>query len=141
MKAGLTIILGALALCLVAPGAKAQGRVEVKVTGRTDTGGAEPTCLLTFRLTNGGADRIGTFAGEFAAMDTSGAALQTVSRTVPFLGVPPGASSEWSSAAVRNAHCDQVRLQIVRVACTGRCAPVAWAQEGLAGIEPPPARR
>ncbi|MBR0652080.1 hypothetical protein GXW78_20655 [Roseomonas terrae] len=133
--------MGALALCIAAPAAQAQGRVEVAVTGRTDTGGATPTCLLTFRLTNGGPNRIGTFAGEFAAVDAGGAALPTDSPTVPFLGVPPGASSEWSSGAVRNARCDQVRLRIVQVVCTGRCAPVAWTQEGLAGLEPPRTRR
>jgi hypothetical protein len=132
MQAALT----ALVLAGAAPGAMAQGALRMQVTGQTDTGGASPTCLMQFRLTNGGADRVNTFSAEIRAVHAqSGAVLRVPVSTIPFMGVEAGATKEWTVGAVNDARCDQVRLEVLRMTCVRRCGPATWTQQGLAAVE------
>ena len=123
----------------LAPAASAQGGIEVEVTARTDTGGAAPSCLLATRLRNGGERRITVFMADVEAKDAaSGAPLRLNQPQIPFSGVEPGATREWTSAAIAGARCEQVRLQVTRVTCSPRCGDaVAWRPVGLGGFQAP----
>lgn len=126
----------AAALALGATAAQAQGALRMQVSAETDTGGAEPACLLRFRLTNGGADRISTFSAEIRAVHAqTGAELRMPTTTVPFIGVAAGQAKDWNVGAVSGARCEAVRLQVVRMTCVRRCGPAAWTHQGLAAVE------
>jgi len=132
-------ILGVLMLGLgAAPAALAQGRAEVQLEARTDTGGAAPACLLTARLRNAGERRITVFAADVEAVDArSGAVLRLNQAQIAFGGVEPGATQERATTAVAGARCDQVRLRFTRVTCSPRCGEATWRTDGLARFEAP----
>ena len=126
----------AAAVVLGATAAQAQGGLRMQVNAETDAGGATPSCLLRFRLTNGGASRVGTFSAEIRAVHAqTGAELRVPMTTVPFRSVEPGEAKEWNFGAVSGARCESVRLQVVRMTCVRRCGPAAWTQQGLAAVE------
>lgn len=129
---------GALASLGLVPAAVAQGRIEVEVQARTDTGGAEPACRLAVRLRNGGDRRITVFVADVSAVDARGGdPLRLNQPQIPFSGIEPGATREWTTASVAGVRCEQVRLQVTRVTCSSRCAEVAWRPQGLGGFDPP----
>ena len=128
--------LAAMAAC-AAP-ASAQNRAELQLTARTDDGGAAASCLIATTLRNVGDTRISSFGAEIAATHTqTGAALTVPVAMIPFTGVQPGETKEWTALAVSGARCDQVRLRVTRVTCVRRCAAVSWRQDGLAALETP----
>lgn len=134
LAAGVALALG------LPPAAQAQTRVlnraEVQVTARTDGGGAAPYCAMVFQLRNVGTTRLGVFAAEIAATDMrSGAPLSVPTTTIPFSGVAPGATREWTTVGTHGAACDQVRLQVTQVTCMTRCESVVWTQRGLGALE------
>lgn len=133
------LLAGLLPALGLAPPAWAQGGIEVEVAARTDTGGAAPACLLAARLRNGGERRITVFAAEVEAKDAgSGAPLRLNQAQIAFSGVEPGATREWTTAAVGGVRCEQVRLQVTRVTCSPRCGDaVAWRPAGLGGFQAP----
>ena len=135
--------LGAVCMAGVPSVAQAQTRVlsraEVAVTARNDGGGASPYCAMVFRLRNVGTRRLGVFAAEVVATDMrSGAPLTMPVTTIPFSGVEPGQTKEWTTAGAHGARCDQLRLQVTRVTCMTRCESVVWTQQGLGALETAP---
>lgn len=136
----------ALGVGLVAAGivgAQAQtrmpSRAEVQVVARDDSGGAEPFCAMVFRLRNVGTTRLSVFAAEITATNQStGAPLRVPTTTIPFPGVEPGDTREWTVAGAHGARCAQVRLQVTRVTCMTRCESVAWTHQGLGALEAAP---
>jgi hypothetical protein len=133
------LLAGLLPAFGLAPAASAQGGIEVELAARTDTGGAAPSCLLAVRLRNGGDRRITVFMADVEAKDAaSGASLRLNQPQIPFSGVEPGATREWTTAAVAGARCEQVRLQVTRVTCSPRCGDaIAWRSAGLGGFQAP----
>ena len=133
------LVKAALAAALavaMAPAAQAQGTLQMRVSAQTDAGGATPTCMMQFRLTNGGPARISTFSAEIAAFDArSGAPLRVPVTTIPFTGIEPGQAKDWTVGAVSGARCEQVRLQVQRMTCVRRCGPAEWTHQGLAAVE------
>jgi hypothetical protein len=126
----------AAVLVAMAPAAMAQDALRMQVTSRTDSGGASPTCLMEFRLTNGGTARISTFSAEIRAVHAqTGAELRVPVSTIPFVGVQPGETKEWTIGAVTGARCEQVRLEVLRMTCVRRCGPASWTHQGLAAVE------
>jgi hypothetical protein len=119
------------------PPASAQGRPEIVVEARTDTGGAAPSCLLAVRFRNAGERRITVFSADMEAADAAGAPLRLNQPQLPFAGVEPGTTRDWSTAAIAGARCDQVRLRVTRVTCSPRCGDAAWRVQGLAAFTPP----
>ncbi|WP_198369931.1 hypothetical protein [Roseomonas rosulenta] len=139
----MAVALSALLVVAGAAGAQAQTRVlsraEVQVVARDDSGGATPYCAMVFRLRNVGTTRLSVFAAEIAATDLrSGAPLRVPTTTIPFSGVAPGKTKEWTTAGAHGAACAQVRLQVTRVTCMTRCESVAWTQQGLGALEAAP---
>ena len=113
-------------------------RAEVQVIARTDAGGAAPYCAMVFRLRNVGTRRLGVFAAEIAATDMrTGAPLRMPTTTIPFSGVEPDATREWTTAGTHGAACDRVRLQVTQVTCMTRCESVVWTQQGLGALDAP----
>jgi hypothetical protein len=133
-------VMGAAFAVGLTTGAQAQGRVlsrvEVQVAATTDGGGAAPYCAMRFTLRNVGSRRLGVFAAEITATDMrSGAPLRVPTTTIPFSGVEPDASKEWTTAGAHGAACDQVRLRVTSVTCMTRCESVVWTQQGLGALE------
>jgi hypothetical protein len=143
MRAWVGVALGAVWMAGLPSAVQAQGRVlsraEVQVTARTDGGGAAPYCAMVFRLRNVGSARLGVFAADIVATDMrSGAPLTVPISTIPFSGVEPGETKEWTTAGATGATCDQVRLRVARVTCMRRCESVVWTQQGLGALETAP---
>jgi hypothetical protein len=118
---------------------RAPNRAEVQVTARTDGGGAAGYCAMAFRIRNLGARRLSAFAAEIAATDIrTGARLTLPTTTIPFSGVEPGQTQEFSMAGAHGAPCEHVRLQVTAATCTTRCDAVTWTQQGLGAFEAAP---
>ncbi|MBW6400099.1 hypothetical protein KPL78_19730 [Roseomonas sp. HJA6] len=130
--------VGAALLAGFAPVAQAQNRAEVMVEGRTDTGGANPACMLVVSVRNVGDAPLRVFVADVTASDAgSGQPLRMPMVSIPLRSIEPGQTKEWSNTTVSDARCEQVRLQVMSVTCMRRCESVTWRQQGLAALAAP----
>ena len=138
MRAGVLLLAGlGLGFGMVSP-ALAQGRGEVQVEARTDTGGAEPACQLAVRFRNAGQARISIFMADWEAQDAAGGGpLRLNQPQLPFSGVEPNQTRDWTTATIAGVRCERVRLRVTRVTCSPRCEAATWRAQGLAGFEAP----
>ena len=138
MRALILVLAGLVLGFGTVSAASAQARGEVQIEAGTDTAGAAPACLLTVRFRNAGERRITVFVADMEAVDaTGGTPLRLNQPQLPFSGIEPGETRDWTTAAIAGVRCDRVRLRVTRVTWSPRCQDAAWRAPGLAAFEAP----